>query len=108
MAVAEFMVGLTEILCGLSAILFTFIATFSRSERLELTMQNVLFFLLLASAASLWGVSLTGGSIWGDDYIARPLSFICIVLAISARLNIKGKNVSFGANPHSIGRSEEE
>ena len=70
MAVAEFMVGLTEILCGLSAILFTFIATFSRSERLELTMQNVLFFLLIASAASLWGVSLTGGTIWGDDYIA--------------------------------------
>lgn len=108
MAVQGVIVGLTEILCGLSAILFTFIATFSRSEKLELTMQKVLFYLLLASAASLWGVSLTGGTIWGDDYIAQPLSLICIVLAISARLNIKGKNVSFGANPHSIGRKEEE
>jgi hypothetical protein len=30
------------------------------------------------------------------------------VIAIAARMNIKGENVSFGANPHTIGKSDEE
>ena len=37
-----------------------------------------------------------------------PFFTVCIIIAISARMNIRGINVSFGANPHSIGRKEEE
>jgi len=44
----------------------------------------------------------------GVKLSAKPLSVLCIVVAIAARLNIKGQNVSFGANPHSIGKKEEE
>lgn len=45
---------LAEALCGISAVLFTFIATFSRSPRAEQAVQNVIFVCLLAAAAVLW------------------------------------------------------
>lgn len=100
---------LAEILCASSAILFTFIATFSRSPQAEMLVQNIIFTLLLAAAAVLWVLPSVGGELWGSDYLPRPLALFCIILAISARMNIKGENVSFGANPHSIGkRSKEE
>tara|TARA_Y100000768_G_scaffold271708_1_gene207792 strand:- start:1036 stop:1434 length:399 start_codon:yes stop_codon:yes gene_type:complete len=99
---------LVQIFCGTSAILFMFVATFSRSERAELLVQNIIFSTLILAAASLWWLSLAGGSLWGSNYLPRPLSIVCIILAIAARMNIKGENVSFGANPHSIGRNPEE
>lgn len=99
---------LAEALCASSAILFTFIATFSRSPRAETVVQNIIFFLLIAAAVVLWLLPSVGGELWGSDYIPRPLALFCIILAISARMNIKGENVSFGANPHSIGRMREE
>tara|TARA_B110000003_G_scaffold79860_1_gene81412 strand:- start:1528 stop:1791 length:264 start_codon:yes stop_codon:yes gene_type:complete len=85
-----------------------FVATFSRSEKAELVVQNIIFTCLLLAAASLWWLSLAGGSLWGSNYLPKPLSIVCIVLAIAARMNIKGENVSFGANPHSIQRKSEE
>jgi hypothetical protein len=97
-----------EALCGLSAVLFTFIATFSRSPRAEAVAQNLIFLLLVAAAAVLWFLPTLGGSLWGSDYLPRPLALFCVILAMSARMNIKGENVSFGANPHSIGKSREE
>jgi hypothetical protein len=96
---------LAEIACFSSIFLFTFIATFSRSEKAELVVQNILFYLLLACAAILWWLSLSGGSLWGSNYLPQPLSLFCIILAISAKMNIKGQNVSFGANPHNIRKS---
>ncbi len=99
---------LAETLCGVSAVLFTFIATFSRSPRAELIAQNVIFATLMLAAVVLWWLSLSGGTMWGSNYLPLPLSVVCVVLAISARMNIKGENISFGANPHSIGRREEE
>ena len=99
---------LVQIFCGTSAILFMFVATFSRSEKAELLVQNIIFTTLILAAASLWWLSLAGGSLWGSNYVPRPLSIVCIILAIAARMNIKGENVSFGANPHSIGRNPEE
>jgi hypothetical protein len=95
---------LAEALCGVSAVLFTFIATFSRSPRAEQAAQNVIFVCLLAAAAVLWWLP----TFWGSSYLPRPLALFCVILAISARMNIKGENVSFGANPHSIGRASEE
>ena len=108
MVEVEFISILVQAFCGISATLFMFVATFSRSEKAELVVQNIIFTTLLLAAASLWWLSLAGGSLWGSNYLPRPLSIVCIVLAIAARMNIKGENVSFGANPHSIGRNIEE
>ena len=99
---------IAEILCASSAVLFTFIATFSRSPKAENIVQNIIFVLLMAAAAVLWWLPSLGGELWGSDYLPRPLALFCIILAISARMNIKGENVSFGANPHSIKRQSEE
>ena len=99
---------LVQTFCGISAVLFMFIATFSRSEKVELLVQNIIFATLLLAAASMWWLSLAGGSLLGSNYLPQPLSVVCVVLAVAARMNIKGENVSFGANPHSIGRQVEE
>lgn len=95
-------------MCFISLTAFIFIATFSRSEKLELMAQNFIMTSLLITAATLWWLSLSGGELWGSNYLPKPLSVLCVVIAIAARLNIKGQNVSFGANPHSIGKKNEE
>lgn len=103
---------MAEVTCFFSLFLFTFIATFSRSERAEHIVQNILFYLLLICAGVLWWLYLSGGVLWGSNYLPRPLSLFCIILAISAKINIKGQNVSFGANPHTLrkkdGKREEQ
>lgn len=103
-----FLEHLAEVLCGISAVLFTFIATLSRSPRAEEIAQNVIFFTLIIAAIVLWLLSSSGGFLWGSNYLPKPLALFCVILAISARMNIKGENLSFGANPHSIGRDSEE
>ena len=99
---------LAQSMCYISLTAFIFIATFSRSEKLELMAQNFIMFSLLLTAAILWWLSSSGGKLWGSNYLPKPLSVLCVIIAISARLNIKGQNVSFGANPHSIGRNKDE
>ena len=108
MVSVDFIEHLAESLCGISVILFTFIATFSRSEKAEYVVQNLIAILLIAAAIVLWWLSLSGGELWGSNYLPKPLSLVCIVIAISARMNIKGENISFGANPHTIGNSNED
>ena len=103
-----FIEHLAEALCGISAVLFTFIATFSRSPRAENIVQNLIAIILIAAAGVLWWLSLSGGELWGSNYLPKPLSLVCIVIAISARMNIKGENISFGANPHTIGKENHE
>ena len=103
-----FIEHLAEALCGISAVLFTFIATFSRSPRAEHIVQNIIAIVLIAAAGVLWWLSLSGGMLWGSNYLPKPLSLVCIVIAIAARMNIKGENVSFGANTHTIGKDEKE
>ena len=103
-----FIEQLAEILCGVSAVLFTFIATFSRTPRAENIVQNLIAIILIAAAGVLWWLSLSGGELWGSNYLPKPLSLVCIVIAISARMNIKGENISFGANPHTIGKKDSE
>ncbi|MBT4070360.1 MAG: hypothetical protein HOL72_04560 [Euryarchaeota archaeon] len=98
---------LAQSLCFTSSILFAFIATFSRSPRAENIAQNTIAILLVASAIVLWWLSLSGGTLWGSNYLPKPLSLVCLILAFSARMNIKGTNVSFGANPHTIGKTDQ-
>lgn len=100
--------ALAEVLCGLSALLFTFIASMSRSPALERRAQSLIAVSLVLCAIVLWWLSLAGGTLWGSNYLPRPLSLFCLLLALAARMNIKGTNVSFGANPHSIGKMREE
>lgn len=105
-------VGVIEVLaqsmCFISLTAFIFIATFSRSEKLELMAQNFIMASLLATAGILWWLSLSGGELWGSNYLPKPLSLICVIIAIAAKLNIKGQNISFGANPHTIGKENYE
>ena len=108
MVEAETMEFLAESMCFISLLAFIFIATFSRNEKLELVAQNFIMFSLLITAGLLWWLSLSGGELWGSNYLPKPLSLLCIVVAIAARMNIKGQNVSFGANPHSIKKKEED
>ena len=105
-------VGLLETgsvsLCGVAVILWMSIGTFSRSAAGELLAQRAIAMICLVSAVLLFVLHYMGGELWGSDYIPRPLALFCVILAVSARMNIKGENVSFGANPHSIGRMQEE
>ena len=57
-----FIEHLAEALCGISAVLFTFIATFSRSEKAEYMAQNVIAGALILCAIVLWWLALSGGS----------------------------------------------
>ena len=70
--------------------------------------QNFIMASLLATAGILWWLSLSGGELWGSNYLPKPLSLLCVIIAIAAKLNIKGQNVSFGANPHTIGKSDSD
>ena len=63
---------LAEVLCASSAVLFTFIATFSRSPKAESVVQNIIFALLIAAAVVLWSLPSLGGELWGSDYLPRP------------------------------------
>ena len=100
--------ALAESLCGAAALLFTFIATMSRSPALERMAQGLISAVLVLCAVVLWWLSLAGGTLWGSNYLPKPLSLFCLLLALAARMNIKGTNISFGANPHNIGRSDDE
>tara|TARA_B100001094_G_scaffold321371_1_gene368986 strand:+ start:529 stop:891 length:363 start_codon:yes stop_codon:yes gene_type:complete len=108
MVETELIESLAQTMCFLSLTAFIFIATFSRNEKMELLAQNFIMISLLLTAGILWWLSSAGGELWGSNYLPKPLSVLCVVVAIAARLNIKGQNVSFGANPHNIGKKEEE
>ena len=60
---------LAEVLCATSAVLFTFIATFSRSPKAESVVQNIIFVLLIAAAFVLWWLPTLGGELWGLSLI---------------------------------------
>ena len=108
MVETEMIEVLAQSMCFISLTAFIFIATFSRSDKLELMAQNFIMFSLLATAAILWWLSYSDGELWGSNYLPKPLSVLCVIVAIAARLNIKGQNISFGANPHNIGKDSEQ
>ena len=98
--IAPLMVSLSELAewqCWLALFLFTFIATASRNPRLEILMQHTLMWLCLVMALTLSLMWFDGQSMWGRAD-PRPLAVMCVIIAISARLNLHGKNVSFGTS----------
>ena len=107
-------VGLLETgsvsLCGVAVILWMAIGTFSRSAAGELLAQRAIAMICLVSAVLLFVLHYMGGELWGSRNMARPMAVIAVIVAISAVMNIKGKDVQGETNPHKIARmrSEEE
>ena len=93
---------MSQLSCGFSILGFMFIASASRSEKLESMVQ---WFVVLSSICAavflilLWNA---GGGMWGSQAMVRPLAVLSILIAIAARLNLKGAQISQGMNPHEI------
>ena len=91
-------------LCGIAVILWMSIGTFSRSEAGELLAQRIIALICLFSALLLFILHYMGGELWGSRNMARPMAVIAVIVAISAVMNIKGKDVQGETNPHKIAR----
>jgi|TARA_B100000700_G_C15039014_1_gene854283 hypothetical protein len=84
------------------------IGTFSRSEAGELFAQRAIALICIASAVLLFLLHYMGGELWGSRNMARPMAVIAVIVAISAVMNIKGKDVQGETNPHKIARMRGE
>ncbi len=96
------------ILCGSSIFLWMSIGSLSRNTRSEILAQRSIALICLTSALLLFALHYLGGEVWGSDKIARPLAVIAVIVALSSVMNIKGKEIQKGANPHKIMRSRKE
>ena len=101
--------GLVEIvetislsMCGISVVLWMSIGTFSRSDSGEVLAQRAIATLCVSAALLLTLFDLLGGELWGSGNVALPMALVAVVVAISASLNLKGKDVQGEANPHKI------
>ena len=95
-------------LCGVSTILWISIGTLSRTKEGELLAQRAIMILCSTSALSLFLLHYLGGELWESRNAARPLAVVAIVVAITASLNIKGKDVQGETNPHEIMKMRRE
>lgn len=95
-------------LCSGMFLLWMMIATLSRTDESENRAQWFMVALSFLTAGALIWVDFEGGTIWGSDYLPKPLAVLCVVFAGMARLNIKGKNISNGMNPHQIMKQRRE
>ena len=62
----------------------------------------------LVSAVLLFSLHYMGGELWGSRNMARPMAVIAVIVAISAVMNIKGKDVQGETNPHKIAKMRRE
>ncbi len=99
---------LSQILCASTLMLWVLIATISRSDKAESRAQWAMFILALSTTASLMYLDATGGNMWGSTFLPKPLAVICLAFAFLARLNIKGRSISQGMNPHQIMKQNRE
>ena len=89
-------------MCSIAVFLWMSIGSLSRSTRSEVIAQRVIAIICISSSILLFIIHYSGGEIWGSSNIARPLAVVAIVVAISAVMNIKGKDVQGETNPHKI------
>ena len=89
-------------LCGVSTLLWISIGTLSRSENGEIIAQRIIMAMCLISALLLFLLHYLGGELWESRNAARPLAVLAIIVAITASLNIKGRDVQGEINPHQI------
>mgnify|MGYP005742130681 FL=1 len=103
---AEVLVGIVETIsltmCGLSVILWMSIGTFSRSVRGEVFAQRAIASLCVIAALLLVVFNFMGGELWGSGNVALPMALVAVVVAISASMSLKGKDVQGETNPHEI------
>lgn len=104
----ELIETLSQLLCASTLMLWVLIATLSQSDESEDRAQWAMVILSLSAMVSLISLDLLGGSLWGSTYIPKPLAVMCLVFALLARLNIKGRTVSNGMNPHEIMKQNRE
>ena len=99
---------LSQLLCASTMMLWVLIATFSRTDESENRAQWAMFFLSLSAMVSLIILDVSGGSLWGSTYLPKPLAVLCLAFAFLARLNLKGRSISQGMNPHQIMKENRE
>ncbi|MEC7703743.1 MAG: hypothetical protein VX906_00690, partial [Candidatus Thermoplasmatota archaeon] len=99
---------LSQILCGSMLMVWILIASFSRTDESENRAQWAMTTLAICATASLIYLDLSGGSIWGSTYLPKPLAVLCIAFALLARLNIKGRTISPGMNPHQVRKKSQD
>ncbi|MEE2759524.1 MAG: hypothetical protein VYA86_06065 [Candidatus Thermoplasmatota archaeon] len=92
----------SQLLCASTLMLWVLIATFSRTDKSENRAQWGMVILALCTMLSLIILDFQNGSMWGSEYLPKPLAVLCLAFAFMARLNIKGRNISQGMNPHQI------
>ena len=51
---------------------------------------------------------MNGGTFWSSEKLIPPLIALNLIIMFAARLNLKGKQISQGMNPHQIGRLNQE
>ncbi|RAH16924.1 MAG: hypothetical protein CMB58_002650 [Methanobacteriota archaeon] len=96
--------------CGVATLLWMSIGTFARTGKGEVLAQRTIASLCVTSAIMLIVLNSMGGELWGSGSMALPMALVAVIVAISATLNLKGKDVQGEANPHQIRmmRREEE
>ena len=104
----EYVETLSQLLCASTMMLWVLIATFSRTDESENRAQWAMFFLSLSAMVSLIILDVSGGSLWGSTYLPKPLAVLCLAFAFLARLNLKGRSISQGMNPHQIMKENRE
>ncbi|HJM18411.1 MAG TPA: hypothetical protein QF703_02650 [Candidatus Thalassarchaeaceae archaeon] len=95
-------------LCGIATILWMSIGTLSRTTGREILTQRIIASLCCISAGILFLIHYSGGELWGSRNVARPSAVTAVIVAIAAMMNIKGKEVQRGANPHKIMKSKKD
>ena len=94
--------NISLVLCGFSTILWISIGTLSRTKNGEIIAQRIIMTMCLISALLLFLLHYLGGELWGSKNAARLLAVLAVVVAITASLNIKGRDVQGEINPHQI------
>ena len=104
----EFIESITNIFCGIAIFGFTIIATASRKPKLEVFIQQIISFCCIVSAVLLFVLAINGGTMWSSKNLIPPLIALNIIITIAARMNLRGKQVSQGINPHQIRNLRQE
>ena len=95
-------------MCGVAVILWMSIGTFSRSMKGEVFAQRTIATLCVVSAFLLVVLNFMGGELWGSKSVALPMALVAVIVAISASMSLKGKDVQGEANPHQIMKLKKE
>ena len=77
------------------------------NEKFETLIQQMISFCCISAALLLFVIALNGGSFWSSETLITPLIALNLIITIAARINLRGKQVSQGMNPHQINRKKD-